>query len=218
MSSYLVASCLLLALSSMQPSEAEGYLEPPVMPQFMSPQRPGNENFPPNTVVAPVAANVGLQYQPWSGSDADDLEYPTVNVHYNFEPKDWNKKRDALRDRIAFDREKNKFLANADQDQVDLQDVIEGQNAQLQGMTALLVEEAMEAKNAAAGVVAKKIPEGVKTGTALGTSAMESIEPRMNGMYTPAKNKMKSFSGSHIRSYSATRDIFEHLADEFAAM
>ncbi|KEP59952.1 UNVERIFIED_CONTAM: hypothetical protein HHA_217490 [Hammondia hammondi] len=133
MSTYLVASCLLLVLSSMQPGEAEGYLEPLVMPQFMSPQRPGNENFPPNTVVAPVAANVGLQYQPWSGSDADDLEYPTVNVHYNFEPKDWNKKRDELRDRIAFHREKNKFLANADQDQVDLQDVIEGQNAQLQG-------------------------------------------------------------------------------------
>ncbi|PFH37428.1 hypothetical protein BESB_038860 [Besnoitia besnoiti] len=35
------------------------------VPHFMSPQRPGNENFPSSTVAAPVAQNVGLQYPPW---------------------------------------------------------------------------------------------------------------------------------------------------------
>lgn len=33
----------------------------------MSPQRPGNENFPANQVTAPVAQEVGLRYQPWYG-------------------------------------------------------------------------------------------------------------------------------------------------------
>ncbi|CBZ55800.1 conserved hypothetical protein [Neospora caninum Liverpool] len=214
----LVASSILLLLSDMQSGQAGGYLGPTVMPQFMSPQRPGNENLPPNTVVAPVAQNIGLQYPPWSGSDADDLEYPTVNVHYDFEPKDWNKKREELRDRIALRRERNKFLANADQDQMDLADVIEGQNSQLQGMSALLVEQALQARNTAAGVVEKKIPEAIKTGTALGTNAMAQIESRLNSMYPPPLHKNKSFSGPHIRSYSATPDIFEHLADELTVM
>ncbi|PFH37427.1 hypothetical protein BESB_038850 [Besnoitia besnoiti] len=73
---------------------------------------------------------------------------------WDFAPGHWNL---ALPYRVALRRERNKFLANA----VDLQEVIDGQNSQLQGI---------EVRNdslvlSPAGVGIHKIPESLKTGT-----------------------------------------------------
>ncbi|PHJ16477.1 hypothetical protein CSUI_009706 [Cystoisospora suis] len=139
----------------------------------MSPQRPGNENFPANQVVAPVAQEVGLQYQPWFGTDDDDLEYPTINVHYDFEPKDWNRKKDELRDRIALRRERNKFLANVvDQDRSHA-NCCPGKGERYALQKAVTDDQRMRIC-AAAGGTARKLPEALRTGTGQPRAAMAS--------------------------------------------
>merc|ERR1712048_412615 len=190
----------------------------------MEPQRPGNENFPEGSVTPMVGQNVGLQYPPWQGFDEDDLNYPTVNVHYDHEVKDWVKKLEDAENEISRRREANRFLTNMERDKVSLQGVLSKQNQEMQELTDVFISQIMQSKDhgKGKGTAYKRIPDSIKTGSALDTGAKARIDRKINAKYQQkgAKNtnadSFDSFSGSKVRSFSSTPDVFMHLAEDFA--
>ena len=74
----------------------------------MSPSRPGNENMPENEQTSD-GKHEGLPYSPVKGKDSDDPTYPTINIHFQYEPDAVKEQSEFLKDQKKFEDSFNKF-------------------------------------------------------------------------------------------------------------
>lgn len=74
----------------------------------MSPSRPGNENMPANEQTSD-GKHEGLPYDPVKGDDSDDSAYPTINIHFHYEPEAVKEQSEALNDQKKFEDKFSEF-------------------------------------------------------------------------------------------------------------